>query len=472
MIERVLKLMDAKDKVTVPLHDSHYQWFGTRSVMFCDTLVAINPGGQSLVYFNANGPKTVQGWQTWCDYQPILNPPMKYLSYKSSVLSVDGKLFLVGGSHYKKMSKISASGRLIRGFKYWNHCQVYEGNVGVKSFRIEDKDDCAYLHFVNSWSQYPLMIDPRKAFPMVHLDGYLYAIGGEDNESEAMKEAERFSFKDKKWEKIADLPVPCYYACATVYKGKILVYGSQPVPNAKTPAQHDLQMYDPATNQWQTLLTEHHIIAKHKEEEEWTDSDEEGKDGTSKKDDENDEENDDWGSDQDLDSDADIDEYGCLVPKNALVLNGDECFRVVYTAVNPCQCSYEKLKPVVHQLEFDFTGSTVPSVKVGKPESQKLIMPATAEDGTFQIRNNVYVNMQGCVHNTGIRIAPRQKKKVNLGVWRMLHPMDMLFDVLDIQVAKFRFDKKAVFCKRCVKGQTCINKKKSKSDLESESDSE
>ena len=67
-------------------------------------------------------------------------------------------------------------------------------------------------------------------------------LGGESSGYNAMKEVEKYSFQDKKWEQLADIPVPCYYACATAYKGKILLYGSQAVPDANTAAQHDLQV--------------------------------------------------------------------------------------------------------------------------------------------------------------------------------------------------------------------------------------
>ncbi|XP_072036700.1 kelch-like protein 25 isoform X2 [Amphiura filiformis] len=71
LIEKVLKLMDSKEEVGVPLEYSHYQWFGTRSEMFCDTMIGINPGGQAMVYFNTYGPQNRQGWQDWCGFQSI-----------------------------------------------------------------------------------------------------------------------------------------------------------------------------------------------------------------------------------------------------------------------------------------------------------------------------------------------------------------------------------------------------------------
>ena len=132
----------------------------------------------------------------------------------------------------------------------------------------------------------------------------------------------------------------------------------------------------------------------------------------------------------------------------------DNCYRVVYTPADDSASSSEdtKLQPIVHQLEFTFKGKNS-SVKIGNQQDQTVI-PKSVE-GAFQINGDVYVNVKGCVHNTGIKIAAGLKEEVDLGVWKLLH--DKQFDLSQITIASFTFDKKKGFCKECVQGKMCCN---------------
>ncbi|XP_072037327.1 uncharacterized protein [Amphiura filiformis] len=438
----VLKLLDSKDDISVPLSMSHPQWFSPRKEMVINALIGIGParyGGQSLVYFNAFGPEESLGWQHWCEFECI---PHDVPVYDSSVTSIDGKLYIAGGicKPGKREYRVTHRGRLEYIFK-WNSWFFHEGNIGEPSMNMGEDGDFATINIVNPWTTLPELKTIRNSFPMVYLDGYLYAIGGEDEDYCAIKDVDRYSFKDKTWEKITDLPVPCYYASATVYKGKILVYGSQPVPDSDTLAEHNLQMYDPATKQWKTLLTEHHKVEKFKKEI----SDDANANHKPSR----------YIDDYEYDSDAERADWADdaknrekerLLPRNAIVVDREDCFRVVYPAEGSI-----KLKPLVHKLEFDFQGDT-PSCNVGESQDQQL-MPTTGE-GAFQIRSNVYVNMKGVVHNTGMKISSEQTTEVDLGVWKKLQGEEFLEK---LSFAKLTFDKKKIFCENCVRGKKCVN---------------
>ncbi|XP_072035461.1 kelch-like protein 25 [Amphiura filiformis] len=498
LIEAVLKLMDTKDDVTIPLDLTHPEWFAARKEMIVNTLIGIGPAGfggtQRLLYFNPYVPQNKLGWQDWCEFHPI--PKLEFPIYDASVISIQGKVYIVGGcdNTYRKrphyMEKFRwfpapCSGK-------WTTDSFYEGNLGVSSYNIDEAGSAVTFNVVNPWSMLMPLTHSRRLFATAYLDGYLYAIGGMDSKNRAMKEVEIYSFVEKEWEKIADLPVPCYYACATVYKDKILVYGSQAVPDSDTPAQHNLQIYDPSTKQWTDLLTEHHKIVKFMKEDDIIDTEKKEDDGKKDKEEEkmeteteatkgkpeetedqstNDEDDDDCNGYSAKACAREKREVGSLLPRNALVVDGDCCFRVVYTPVKVSasqssagqssagqssgdHSSFQKLQPVVHKLEFDFNGPA-PLVKIGEPQDQKLI-PTTAGEGAFQIQNKVYINMKGCVHNTGIRIEPGQKKKVDMGVWKKLQSKGALFE--DLTVASYTFDKKVVFCEECVKGGACVNR--------------
>ncbi len=208
-------------------------------------------------------------------------------------------------------------------------------------------------------------------------------------------------------------------------------------------------MYDPATKQWTNLLTEHHKIVKFKKE--LSDDDNANHKPWDRYVDE-----DEYDSDverADAEDDARNREKERLLPRNAIIIDKDDCYRVVYPSAGS---STRKLPPLVHKLEFDFS-SDEPSCSVGESLDQSC-MPTTGE-GAFQIRNNVYINMKGAVHNTGIKIpleqtAAEQTTVVDLGIWKKLHSGDSLEELTFVN---FTFDKKKVFCKNCVKGKKCVN---------------
>ena len=188
-------------------------------------------------------------------------------------------------------------------------------------------------------------------------------------------------------------------------------------------------MYDPSTNQWRNLLKERHKVAKFMNE------------GVSES-----------------DRKQEKKEIRSLSPKNALVVDGDECFRIVYTAVKiggPSSTRY-KDQPVVHQLKLNLSRSKPLSAKIGEQQDQKLI--PVIGNGAFQIHNKVYVNMKGCVHDTGIKITPGQKQRVDTGVWKKLQDRGEIFE--DLTVASFSYDMKETCCPTCLQGQSCKDRDK------------
>ena len=100
------------------------------------------------------------------------------VTYNSSVLANDRSLYIAGGSSYIKVNEFGHNGRMRRGYTNWNRNNVYEGKLSANKFEfIGDDPNLTKMNIINPWSALPPMKDDRRSFPMVHLDGCLYAIG-------------------------------------------------------------------------------------------------------------------------------------------------------------------------------------------------------------------------------------------------------------------------------------------------------
>ena len=161
-------------------------------------------------------------------------------------------------------------------------------------------------------------------------------------------------------------------------------------------------------------------------------------------------------------------EVGRTLPRNVLVVDGEDCFRVVYP-VGETGTSKKELKPVVHHLEFDLMDDS-PSVALGQQQDQTM-MPTSGE-GAFQIKGKVFVNVKGAIHNTGIKIPPDQVGEVDLGVWKKVIVEDDRFGRMTFTT--LAFDKKTVFCENCAVGKECVEIECEAADRETwcESDSD
>ncbi|XP_072018160.1 kelch-like protein 28 [Amphiura filiformis] len=107
----------------------------------------------------------------------------------------------------------------------------------------------------NSWKELANMKLERSTFALVHLDGFLYAIGGKCNDG-AIRSVECYDISQNKWKSVASLKG--YYALpkAVVLNGKILIYGEQVDFLGESLHSYMYELYDPGTNTWHKLATE------------------------------------------------------------------------------------------------------------------------------------------------------------------------------------------------------------------------
>ena len=111
----------------------------------------------------------------------------------------------------------------------------------------------------NAWIKLPSMLSERSEFALVHMDGFIYAIGGKGLYGDCTVSVERYSIEQNRWEDVASCK--CYYRdpSAVAVNGRILLYGrvdhSFSWSDTSTNT-HTLEMYNPTTNDWQKLLFE------------------------------------------------------------------------------------------------------------------------------------------------------------------------------------------------------------------------
>ncbi|XP_072023797.1 kelch-like protein 25 [Amphiura filiformis] len=86
------------------------------------------------------------------------------------------------------------------------------------------QDLYCYNPGTNQWNRLPSMITPRFRFPFVHLDGWLYAIGG-SRVLYHITNVERFNLEARKWEPVAPLGTRDTNYKLLTAEGKLLKYG-------------------------------------------------------------------------------------------------------------------------------------------------------------------------------------------------------------------------------------------------------
>ena len=113
------------------------------------------------------------------------------------------------------------------------------------------------------WKRLANMEVPRTEFSLVHLDGDVYAVGGEtDGRPSVVSSVERYSIAEDKWTLVASLSEKYMILRATTFKGKILVY-SQEAKTFGEPASpvFNLEIYNPVTDVWTKALTEKYEVS-------------------------------------------------------------------------------------------------------------------------------------------------------------------------------------------------------------------
>ena len=111
------------------------------------------------------------------------------------------------------------------------------------------REVAVFNEYHKSWTDCAPLQVPRCAHTLVHLDGFLYAIGGKSKYpgGESLASVERYDVTQNKWKFVSPLPHGLCHHGAVVYCGKIYVVGGVTSQGQVTNAFLE---YDPSVEMW------------------------------------------------------------------------------------------------------------------------------------------------------------------------------------------------------------------------------
>ncbi|XP_076095876.1 kelch repeat and BTB domain-containing protein 8-like [Mytilus galloprovincialis] len=121
----------------------------------------------------------------------------------------------------------------------------YRGSItteGVSNnFYMFDQLECA-------WQTKAKMNMCRSQFSLTVVDGYMFAIGGQDG-TEILSSVERYDPHSNAWMLVAPLPKALRFMTALSYRGRLYVFGGE----ASTDVSNSVYRYDPTEDTWSEL---------------------------------------------------------------------------------------------------------------------------------------------------------------------------------------------------------------------------
>lgn len=241
------------------------------------------------------------------------------------------------------------------------------------------QDFACYDSVKNKWDKLPPMLEGRHDFKLVHLPGFIYAVGGVDEDDDAVNEVECYDLEKKKWCRRASLPRGYEWESFVPFKGKILACGKSTAARKESAStsthEHVILVYNPAIDFWQNALGEQHT-----------------------------------------------DHKGFYVAPPVLYVYKDQCYRVRYQKTcdgieHTSCCVNTPQEALVNVLEFNPVGDVV-SLAIGEEVKQDLIPQNTL--GAFRIQSAVFVNVREFVGKINVEISADRKTDVNLCRWKGL----------------------------------------------------
>jgi len=100
-----------------------------------------------------------------------------------------------------------------------------------------------------SWTARSPMPTARWGVSSAQVNGFIYVIGGQDDNGEVLDTVERYDPSSDTWTSVAPLSDGIFNAAAVFFDGKIYVLGGRDKENR---VKDDVQVYDPNNNVWAT----------------------------------------------------------------------------------------------------------------------------------------------------------------------------------------------------------------------------
>ncbi len=267
-------------------------------------------------------------------------------------------------------------------------------------------DCCRDFYFFSLWQNkwYPLqaMTTGRFYFPLVFLDGCIYAIGGlihsnginaigqkgtHPDSNLATKKVERYNLSKNRWEDVAPLPIECHRLSATVFRGNLIVYGMKRLPYRYPRYSEPHQRHLPHGQR--IMITEHAVMIYQPDRNTWQDT---------------------YLGNQ---------EHFAGWEKSELYTYKNRCYRIVFEE------NYSRIVSV-HLLDCQSDDKGILTVTVGDVIEQNYIPP---DQGAFRIGDEVFVLIGRHIYETNITISQHQSCDVDLGPWQRRDRRDRYVDI-------------------------------------------
>ncbi len=113
-----------------------------------------------------------------------------------------------------------------------------------------------YVPETNNWGSGPDMIFKQGGYASAHAyDNEIFIFGGITDNFLIHGKSEKYNPMEKKWLKLADMPVPVLNHIIVNYDGKIYIFGGdvKPYSHAGSSTTNIIQEFDPSTNQWRLM---------------------------------------------------------------------------------------------------------------------------------------------------------------------------------------------------------------------------
>ena len=328
------------------------------------------------------------GYLRWIDLPKL--PPLPVSITEYAMVGVGSKLYAAGGRQMHEDRVYNADGS----FRYHQ--------LSESVFHVYDSDQ-------NSWFPLQSMSKARHSLALVHLEGFIYAIGGQNSLSILpLHDLQRYDIVNQCWLDLAPMPAGCHKISAVTFKNKILIFGV-------TGYDHVLMMYSPASDKWDVLEAGN------------------------------------------VEAEIGVNVTDDLIP--ILIIHRNQCYKILYKYITGILTrGYIKVvsvnvlnfgkQDVSDEVGVGTTTTYVDDLKVEDVEEELTVTIGEEirqdfiprDCGAFRIDDEVFMIMKGFAYKTDVRISPEQSANVDLHtvIWAKFHN----YELYASNVTYLRFDKK------------------------------
>ncbi|XP_072051651.1 uncharacterized protein [Amphiura filiformis] len=219
------------------------QHFATRSTITAPIVVsAAGYPGTTLTEFHYFDKRN----KRWYSLDKLSCMDFEYLP---SMIVVNGNLYAVGGFQQTYTDNYHYD-------EDFQNLGLWEDQNEYQCCRECLDDFFLYNDEQGTWTSLPCMKNARCEVQLVHLDGFIYALGGLDENGDPISYVERFDLAKEEWQELASLPRSFHCVSAIEYHGNIITYCKQHVDLSGKNDECIISVYYPGHDTWQTKLTE------------------------------------------------------------------------------------------------------------------------------------------------------------------------------------------------------------------------